>query len=141
MRARKAADFTRFWQVSEQKRRLAFLLTSMNTRPRTFVTINTLYTSHALRAAQADDVEAIASIWHDGWRDGHLGHVPDDVLPHRTLHAWLAVVAGNSPRPPLLRAPWLGLPREFDNAADDAVIPALRYEKSLSPATLKEAPT
>jgi ribosomal protein S18 acetylase RimI-like enzyme len=38
-----------------------------------------------LRAATAEDVEAIASIWHSGWRDGHLGHVPDGLLPHRQL--------------------------------------------------------
>ena len=44
-----------------------------------------VYTSHALRPATPDDIEAVARLWHDGWRDGHLGHVPDDVLPHRRL--------------------------------------------------------
>ena len=24
-------------------------------------------------------------MWHAGWRDGHLGHVPSALLPHRTL--------------------------------------------------------
>ena len=33
-----------------------------------------------LRAAKPDDVEAIATVWHDAWRDGHLGHV--DRLSH-----------------------------------------------------------
>jgi GNAT superfamily N-acetyltransferase len=36
-----------------------------------------------LRAASAGDVEDIAAVWHRGWRDGHLGHVPADLLSHR----------------------------------------------------------
>jgi GNAT superfamily N-acetyltransferase len=39
----------------------------------------------ALRAATIDDTEAIAEVWHDAWRDGHLGHVPEALLPHRRL--------------------------------------------------------
>jgi GNAT superfamily N-acetyltransferase len=38
----------------------------------------------ALRPATADDAEAIATIWHDGWRDGHLGNVPEALLAART---------------------------------------------------------
>jgi len=38
-----------------------------------------------LRPATPDDVEAIARLWHQGWRDGHLGHVPEALEPHRTL--------------------------------------------------------
>jgi GNAT superfamily N-acetyltransferase len=38
-----------------------------------------------LRPATSDDVEAIATVWHLGWRDGHLGHVPDALLPHRAF--------------------------------------------------------
>jgi ribosomal protein S18 acetylase RimI-like enzyme len=37
----------------------------------------------ALRPATPDDVEAIAGIWHRGWGDGHLGHVPEALLEHR----------------------------------------------------------
>jgi ribosomal protein S18 acetylase RimI-like enzyme len=36
-----------------------------------------------LRAATTDDADAIAALWHDAWRDGHVGHVPDALLPHR----------------------------------------------------------
>jgi GNAT superfamily N-acetyltransferase len=39
----------------------------------------------ALRAATPGDVEAIAAVWHQGWRDGHLGHVPEGLHPHRLL--------------------------------------------------------
>jgi len=38
-----------------------------------------------LRPARPGDAEAIARVWHQGWRDGHLGHVPDALLPHREL--------------------------------------------------------
>ncbi len=38
-----------------------------------------------LRAATERDGDDLATIWHDGWRDGHLGHVPDVVPPHRRL--------------------------------------------------------
>jgi ribosomal protein S18 acetylase RimI-like enzyme len=38
-----------------------------------------------LRRASAGDVDAIAAVWHRGWQDGHLGHVPDALLPYRRL--------------------------------------------------------
>jgi ribosomal protein S18 acetylase RimI-like enzyme len=37
-----------------------------------------------LRGASFDDVEAVASIWRDGWPDGHLGNVPDELVAART---------------------------------------------------------
>ena len=39
----------------------------------------------ALRDAMPGDVEAIAQLWHAGWRDGHVGHVPPALHQHRTL--------------------------------------------------------
>ena len=42
-----------------------------------------------VRAAGASDVDAIASIWHAGWCDGHLGHVPDELLAVRTPESFL----------------------------------------------------
>jgi GNAT superfamily N-acetyltransferase len=38
-----------------------------------------------LRPATPDDVEDIAAVWHDGWRDGHLGHVPQGLERYRRL--------------------------------------------------------
>jgi ribosomal protein S18 acetylase RimI-like enzyme len=38
-----------------------------------------------LRRAVHADVDAIATLWHRGWRDGHLGHVPTTLLRHRRL--------------------------------------------------------
>jgi ribosomal protein S18 acetylase RimI-like enzyme len=37
-----------------------------------------------LRIATTADTEAIAHIWHRGWLDGHLGHVPEALVAHRT---------------------------------------------------------
>jgi GNAT superfamily N-acetyltransferase len=39
----------------------------------------------ALRPADDADIDAICTIWHRGWRDGHLGHVPAALLRHRRL--------------------------------------------------------
>jgi ribosomal protein S18 acetylase RimI-like enzyme len=38
-----------------------------------------------LRPAADADSDAIAELWHRGWRDGHLGHVPAALLDHRHL--------------------------------------------------------
>jgi ribosomal protein S18 acetylase RimI-like enzyme len=38
---------------------------------------------YVVRRATTDDVDAIATIWHAGWADGHLGHVPPELVPHR----------------------------------------------------------
>ena len=38
----------------------------------------------ALEQAQPHHVEQVASLWHAAWVDGHLGHVPEQLLPHRT---------------------------------------------------------
>jgi GNAT superfamily N-acetyltransferase len=37
-----------------------------------------------LRTARDGDVDAIARLWFRGWRDGHLGHVADDLVAART---------------------------------------------------------
>jgi ribosomal protein S18 acetylase RimI-like enzyme len=37
-----------------------------------------------LRRATATDAAAVARIWADGWRDGHLGHVPEALVAVRT---------------------------------------------------------
>lgn len=44
----------------------------------------------SLRPARTTDVVTIASIWHDGWRDGHLGSVPEHALAARTLETFQA---------------------------------------------------
>ena len=41
-----------------------------------------------LRAATADDVEAIADLFHRGWHDAHPGNVPDGLTARRTPEAF-----------------------------------------------------
>ena len=41
-----------------------------------------------LRPATRDDATAVAGIWHRGWHDGHVGHVPDGLTAVRTLPAF-----------------------------------------------------
>ncbi|WP_433755436.1 N-acetyltransferase family protein [Nocardia sp. CA-135398] len=36
-----------------------------------------------LRPARREDAESIAAIWYDGWRDAHLGNVPDELIAVR----------------------------------------------------------
>lgn len=45
----------------------------------------TTSTATALRRAARRDSAELATIWYLGWRDGHFGHVPAAVLPHRRL--------------------------------------------------------
>jgi GNAT superfamily N-acetyltransferase len=41
-----------------------------------------------LRPARAEDAGAIATIWESGWRDGHLGQVPDALVAIRTQESF-----------------------------------------------------
>ena len=42
-----------------------------------------------LRAATADDAGGIAEVWFRGWRDGHLGLVPEELVRVRTQESFL----------------------------------------------------
>ena len=46
-----------------------------------------------LRPARPGDVDAVAAIWCDGWRDGHLGRVPDALTAVRTPESFRARAA------------------------------------------------
>jgi GNAT superfamily N-acetyltransferase len=48
----------------------------------------------ALRSATPGDVEAIATVWHSAWMDGHLGHVPEAIVSDRTLPSFRLRVPG-----------------------------------------------
>ena len=41
-------------------------------------------TAPVVRPATAEDAEAVAAIWRDGWRDGQLGFVPEALAAVRT---------------------------------------------------------
>jgi GNAT superfamily N-acetyltransferase len=43
-----------------------------------------------IRKAVPNDVGAIARIWHIGWGDGHIGHVPPELVPHRNLEQFVS---------------------------------------------------
>lgn len=38
-----------------------------------------------LRPATADDLDDLAALWFDAWKDGHVGHVPDDLVQLRRV--------------------------------------------------------
>lgn len=37
-----------------------------------------------LRPAASTDTDAVVDVWFTGWREAHLGHVPDALLAHRS---------------------------------------------------------
>jgi GNAT superfamily N-acetyltransferase len=43
-----------------------------------------------LRRADHEDAGDIAEIWHAGWRDGHLGFVPQELVEARTEESFRA---------------------------------------------------
>jgi GNAT superfamily N-acetyltransferase len=43
-----------------------------------------------VRQAVAGDADAVAAIWYAGWQDGHLGHVPDELVAVRTKESFWA---------------------------------------------------
>lgn len=45
---------------------------------------------HVVRRATIDDLAAIVRIWHEGWRDGHVGHVPPELVLHRNREQFVA---------------------------------------------------
>lgn len=40
---------------------------------------------HAIRPAQSIDLDPLARLWHAGWREAHLRHVPEALARKRTL--------------------------------------------------------
>ena len=41
-----------------------------------------------IRPAVDAEMAAVADLWHEGWHDGHAGHVPDGLTAARTLEAF-----------------------------------------------------
>src|SRR5688572_9578590 len=58
----------------------------MDTAPRMATALGI---SCQLRPARNADVDCIERIWHAGWADGHLGHVPPELAAHRTNSEFL----------------------------------------------------
>lgn len=42
-----------------------------------------------IRAGRVGDAAAVAEIWAAGWKDGHLGHVPQALVDVRTVESFL----------------------------------------------------
>ena len=50
-----------------------------------------------LRPATAEDISSIAPIWHRGWQDGHVGHVPEELSTARTERSFWSRAAQRLP--------------------------------------------
>jgi GNAT superfamily N-acetyltransferase len=42
----------------------------------------------SIRPAEPADADAVAAIWYAGWGDGHLGHVPAELVALRTKESF-----------------------------------------------------
>lgn len=51
-----------------------------------------------LRPAKDADTAVIARIWREGWRDGHVGHVPPELVEARTDRTFDERAADRLPR-------------------------------------------
>ena len=45
---------------------------------------------YVVRKASTNDVGAVVRIWHTGWTDGHLGHVPPELVLHRNQEQFVS---------------------------------------------------
>jgi GNAT superfamily N-acetyltransferase len=50
-----------------------------------------------VRPAVPEDADAVAAIWYAGWRDGHLGHVPEELVAARTEESFWTRAAQRVP--------------------------------------------
>ena len=46
-----------------------------------------------IRGATEADAPRIAEVWEAAWRDGHVGHIPDELLVHRRPESFTARTA------------------------------------------------
>lgn len=46
-----------------------------------------------IRPATVADAPRIAELWEAAWRDGHVGHIPDELLVHRQSDSFVARTA------------------------------------------------
>lgn len=50
-----------------------------------------------VRAAETAEIDALAQLWHDGWRDAHLAIVPEALAQLRTLESFRDRMAAGLP--------------------------------------------
>lgn len=50
-----------------------------------------------VRAAEIEDLEPLARLWRDGWRDAHLGIVPEELARLRTPESFVERMAAALP--------------------------------------------
>ena len=48
----------------------------------------------SIRPAVPEDAARIAEVWESAWRDGHVGHIPEELLVHRPPESFRTRAAG-----------------------------------------------
>jgi GNAT superfamily N-acetyltransferase len=72
---------------------------------------------HPVRPASPEDLEPLARLWRQGWRDAHLAIVPDALVALRTLESFTERMAAALPRARVLGP--AGAPLGFYFIKDD----------------------
>lgn len=70
-----------------------------------------------VRTATTDEIEALAQIWYDGWRDAHAALVPEELAAIRTIDNFRERLPGLLPETRV--AGEIGTPLGFSITQDD----------------------
>ncbi len=72
-----------------------------------------------VRPAEPVDLEVLATLWYEGWRDAHDGLLPPDLARRRTLESFRARLEAALPALRVVGPP--GSPAGFSFVRDDAL--------------------
>ena len=94
-----------------------------------------------LRPATLDDVDAIATLWHDAWRDGHVGHVPEGLHACRTLPSFRRRVPPRVPQTTVATAEGriVGFVTVHDDEVEQVYVAREARGGGVAPALLRHA--
>jgi ribosomal protein S18 acetylase RimI-like enzyme len=94
-----------------------------------------------LRAALPEDAPTIAEIWHLGWRDGHLGHVSQELIKARHEDSFRTRVAQrvNDTTVAVVQGQIAGFVMVVDNEVEQLYVSALHRGKGVADMLMADA--
>src|SRR5215210_4914446 len=94
-----------------------------------------------LRAALPEDTPTIAEIWHLGWRDGHLGHVSQELIEVRHEDSFMTRAARrvNDTTVALIQGEIAGFVMVVDNEVEQLYVSALHRGEGVADMLMADA--
>src|ERR687898_943876 len=94
-----------------------------------------------LRAALPEDAPTIAEIWHLGWRDGHLGHVSQELIKARHEDSFRTRVAQrvNDTTVAVVQGQIAGFVMVVDNEVEQLYVSALHRGEGVADMLMADA--